>query len=163
MKKRPGVDLSPWPSLGQCNELAHAPTRTCTHPTLGCSASVSLPSTPLFHHGLTGGRRSLDPHWSRGEAGALHAPQLGPGPATGRAKPSTPGKLQHLLPRAWAASGGNGYLLQRSRVSGCGHASDRTVGNLNGRQVTLNGQTKHIHDVCLCFCEMVLLVPSHNP
>ena len=73
MKKHLGMDFSPWLSLGWCNELAHVPTRPCTHPTLCCSASVSLPSTLCCQHAWADGKGS---GWKR-ELGST--PELGRG------------------------------------------------------------------------------------
>lgn len=172
MKMHIGIDFSPWPSLGRCNELSHAPTRPCTCPTLCRSDSVSLPSTPCGQHARAGGRGSLDPPWSWVPS-FLHStlsswllvPVLAEQSQTCLASCSSWHLCLDLvlLLEAMALSSCRGAeCLDVGTAAAVTRFSDGSGGILNGKQVTLNGQMKHIHDVLLCFCEMVFLVPLHN-
>lgn len=144
--------------------------------------SLCPPPRVVSMHGLMekglGGRGSLDPPRSREEAGAGSPPSFPP-----RSPASSWSQYWQSKARcAWqaAAVGTSAWTLScfwRQRLSFLAeehsvwmwallqqwHASDRTGGILNGKQVTSNGQMKHIHDVLLCFCGMVFPVPFHNP
>lgn len=145
-----GIDFSPWPSLGRCNELSHAPTRPCTCPTLCRSDSVSLPSTPCGQHARAGGRGSLDPPWSWVPS-FLHStlsswllvPVLAEQSQTCLASCSSWHLCLDLvlLLEAMALSSCRGAeCLDVGTAAAVTRFSDGTGGILNGKQVTLNGQ-----------------------